>query len=301
MAAAIPRKSQSGTVRNTGKRRYKGDEAIPFRRRNGSVAMDLDYKGYLKINELLQLQQPLAEPPTHDETLFIVVHQIFELWFRLLLHEIDRIFFLLDSDDVIETERLIRRLSSIVRLFIPKLSVLETMLPSDFILFRDRLRPASGFQSVQFREIEFASGLKDRKYLAMFKDDPGATARLEKRFADPAIWDHFVGLLQRRGYDVEDEPSQQRAIVAIYRRDGDHSLRILCEAMIEYDEMFSLWREHHIRMAQRMIGSKSGTGREIVEATYGKAGPMGTMGIDYLTQTLSKKFFPVLWAARTQM
>jgi tryptophan 2,3-dioxygenase len=263
--------------------------------------MDLDYKGYLKINELLRLQQPLADPPTHDETLFIVVHQVFELWFRLLLHEIDRIFELLDADDVIEAERITRRLSSIVRLFIPKLSVLETMLPSDFILFRDRLRPASGFQSFQFREIEFASGLKDRRYFGMFKDDADATARLEKRFAEPTIWDHFVGLLQRQGYKVEDDEAQRKSIVAIYRRDGDHSLRVLCEAMIEYDEMFSLWREHHIRMAQRMIGTKSGTGQEIVHATYGKAGPMGAMGVDYLAQTLTKKFFPILWAARTEM
>jgi tryptophan 2,3-dioxygenase len=262
---------------------------------------NLDYKGYLKLDDLLQLQQPLAQPPSHDETLFIIVHQVFELWFRLVLHEIDKIFQLFDSDDVIEAERLIRRVSSIVRLFIPKLSVLETMLPSDFIQFRDRLRPASGFQSVQFREIEFASGLKDRKYLGMFKADPHATARLEKRLAEPVLWDHFVGLLSRQGYDVTDEAAQRQAIVKIYKRSDAHSLRILCEAMIEYDEMFSLWREHHLRMVQRMIGSKPGTGQSIVEATYGKASPMGTIGVDYLAQTLTKKFFPVLWAARTEM
>src|ERR671925_60448 len=133
---------------------------------------DLDYKGYLMLDELQKLQQPLADPACHDEMLFIVVHQVFELWFRLLLHEIDKIFDLLDNDDVLESERLIRRLTSIIRLFIPKLSVLETMMPSDFIQFRDRLRPASGFQSVQFREIEFACGLKDRKYLSIFKNDP---------------------------------------------------------------------------------------------------------------------------------
>jgi len=264
-------------------------------------AGDLDYKGYLKLDDLLHLQQPLAQPPCHDETLFIIVHQVFELWFRLLLHEIDKIFELLDEGDVIESERLIRRLTSIVRLFIPKLSVLETMMPSDFIQFRDRLKPASGFQSVQFREIEFASGLKDRKYFGMFKGDPGATARLEKRFTEPAFWEHFAGLLQRYGYNVDDETAQRRAIVEIYERGGDHSLRILCEAMIEYDEMFSLWREHHIRMAQRMIGSKPGTGQGIVESTYGKAAPMGAMGVDYLAQTLTKKFFPILWAARTEM
>src|SRR5262244_4091524 len=140
--------------------------------------MDVTYKSYLKLKELLQLQQPLAQPSSHDETLFIIVHQVFELWFRLLLHEIDKVFELLDQDDVIESERLTRRLTSIVRLFIPKLSVLETMMPSDFIQFRDRLKPASGFQSVQFREIEFASGLKDRKYLGMFRDSPNDVSRL---------------------------------------------------------------------------------------------------------------------------
>jgi tryptophan 2,3-dioxygenase len=262
---------------------------------------DLDYKGYLKLDELLRLQQPLADPPCHDETLFIIVHQVFELWFKLVLHEIDKIFEILDQDDVIESERLIRRLTSIVRLFIPKLSVLETMMPSDFIQFRDRLRPASGFQSVQFREIEFACGLKDRKYIPLFKGDPAATARLEKRLAEPSFWDHFVALLGRRGYNIQNDETQRQTIVSVYRRDGDHALRVLCEAMIEYDEMFSLWREHHIRMAQRMIGSKPGTGQQLVETTYGKSGPMGTHGVDYLVQTLTKKFFPVLWAARTEM
>src|SRR5947207_10562674 len=182
---------------------------------------DLDYKGYLKLDELLKLQQPLADPPSHDETLFIIVHQVFELWFKLVLHEIDKIFEMLHNDDVIESERLIRRLTSIIRLFIPKLSVLETMLPSDFIQFRDRLRPASGFQSVQFREIEFACGLKDRKYIGMFKDDTGATASLERRFAEPSIWDHFVALLGRLGYNVAKEVSQQQTIVSIYKRQGD--------------------------------------------------------------------------------
>src|SRR5438093_11842345 len=193
---------------------------------DGTPIGELDYNGYLKLDDLLKLQQPLARPECHDETLFIIVHQVFELWFRLALHEIDQVLDRLEHDDVIESERLIRRLTSIVRLFIPKLSVLETMMPSDFIQFRDRLKPASGFQSVQFREIEFASGLKDRRYFGMFKGDPEATARLEKRFTEPAFWDHFVGLLKRQGYNVEGEESQRRSIVSIYNREGDHALRI---------------------------------------------------------------------------
>jgi tryptophan 2,3-dioxygenase len=261
--------------------------------------MDLDYKGYLRLDELLKLQRPLTDCP--DETLFIVIHQVFELWFRLMIHEIDNILKLLDEGDVREGERLIRRLTAIVRLFIPKLSVLETMIPSDFIKFRDLLKPASGFQSFQFREIEFASGSKDRRYIGMFSGDPEATERLERRFAEPGMWDGFVGVLRRRGIPAGTEAEQERAIVDIYHNREDHDLRMLCEAMIEYDEMFSLWREHHVRMAQRMIGTKAGTGQKILESTYGKAGPMGTMGVEYLANTVSKKFFPILWSARTQM
>src|SRR3954470_21395588 len=139
---------------------------------NQNTAHDLDYKGYLQLTNLLDLQCPLADPGCHDEMLFIIVHQVFELWFRLMIHELDRVFILLDQGDTLESERLVRRLTSIVRLFIPKLSVLETMIPSDFIKFRDLLKPASGFQSYQFREMEFASGLKEPRYLGMFKGDP---------------------------------------------------------------------------------------------------------------------------------
>src|SRR5215475_8885042 len=173
-----------------------------------NTPQDLDYKGYLHLANLLELQRPLADPHCHDEMLFIVIHQVFELWFRLMIHEIDRVFELLDADDARESERLIRRLTSIVRLFIPKLSVLETMIPSDFIKFRDLLKPASGFQSFQFREVEFASGLKEDRYLAVFRSDPAAVARLRKRLDEPAIWDRFVALLARRGLDVSNEQRQ---------------------------------------------------------------------------------------------
>ncbi len=268
---------------------------------NQNTAHDLDYKGYLQLDTLLDLQRPLADPGCHDEMLFIVIHQVFELWFRLMIHEIDRVFALLDEGDTRESERIVRRLTSIVRLFIPKLSVLETMIPSDFIKFRDLLKPASGFQSFQFREVEFASGLKDARYIAMFQSDPEGKARLTKRLNEPSMWDRLMTLLKRRGCDVQDERAQIETVVGLYRRGGDHDLRMLCEALIEYDEMFSLWREHHVRMAQRMIGGKPGTGQKVAEQAYGKAGPMGTMGVDYLATTLNKRFFPVLWAARTEM
>jgi len=268
-----------------------------------NTATELNYNSYLKLTNLLNLQCPLADPAAgcHDEMLFIVIHQVFELWFRLMIHEVDRVFALFEEGDTLESERMIRRLTSIVRLFIPNLSVLETMIPSDFIKFRDLLKPASGFQSFQFREIEFASGLKDPRYIAMFRSNAEATERLKKRFDEPSMWDRFVRLLERRGYNVYGEQAQIQTIVGIYRGGGEHDLRMLSEAMIEYDEMFSLWREHHVRMAQRMIGSKPGTGQKVAEQTFGKTGPLGTMGVEYLGSTLYKRFFPLLWAARTEM
>ncbi len=260
----------------------------------------LTYERYLKVPELLELQKPLANPASHDEMLFIISHQVFELWFRLMLHELSLILSLLDEGDIREPERLLRRLTATVRLFIPKLTVLETMIPSDFIEFRDNLKPASGFQSRQFREIEYICGSRDHRYLAMFADHPEARRRLEARLREPSLWDRFVNLLDGRGFSVETEDEQESAIVEIYINPEHHELKILCEAMIEYDEMFSLWREHHVRMAQRMIGRKAGTGQNLVETAFGQ-GPLGTMGVEYLTQTLNKRFFPLLWAARTRM
>ena len=217
-----------------------------------------------------------------------------------MLHELDHIAAMLDKNNVRETERLLRRLTSTVRLFIPKLSVLETMIPSDFIQFRDNLKPASGFQSKQFREVVVICGARDPRYLAMFDDNPDAKRRLEARLGEPSLWDRFVRLLERLGMEVGNGKAQEDIIVQIYSNPDHHELKILCEAMIEYDEMFSLWREHHVRMAQRMIGQKPGTGQKLVDGAFGQ-GPLGTMGVEYLSQTLDKRFFPVLWAARTGM
>ncbi len=260
----------------------------------------LTYESYLKIKELLDLQTPLAQPESHDEMLFIISHQVFELWFRLILHELERIVRLIKADEPREADRLLRRVTDTVRLFIPKLSVLETMIPSDFIKFRDNLMPASGFQSRQFREIEFICGARDIRYIEMFAGTPATRERLQARMDEPSLWDHFLGMLEGRGFDVADEESQETAVARIYGDPKQLDLRLLSEAMIEYDEMFSLWREHHVRMAQRMIGSKPGTGQTLVEAAFG-TGPLGTMGVEYLARTVSKRFFPVLWAARTRM
>ncbi len=258
---------------------------------------ELTYASYLKLHELLRLQEPLSRPASHDEMQFIVVHQAFELWFKLMLHEIDTIFRLFEARDVREAERLFHRLNRIVEVFIQQLEVIETMVPSDFVKFRDLLRPASGFQSWQFREIEFASGVRDERYLRLFEGEPGVRERLEARLRAPALWDGFAAMLRASGFDAADEG----AIVLVYTDGRHHDLRMLCEAMIEYDELFQLWREHHVRMAERMIGAKPGTGEKAGSYALGQTGPLGTHGVEYLRSTLGRKFFPLLWDARTRM
>lgn len=259
------------------------------------MARDLTYASYLRLHELLSLQKPLSSPASHDEMQFIVVHQAFELWFKLMLYEIDALFRLFRRRDVLEAERLFRRLNRIVEVFIQQLEVIETMVPSDFAKFRDLLRPASGFQSWQFREIEFASGVRDGHYLRLFEDEPAIRDRLAVRLRGPSLWDAFAAMLRRSGFRT----AGPETIARIYREPRRHALRTLCEAMIEYDELFQLWREHHVRMAERMIGAKPGTGAAIARRTLGRKGPMGTHGVSYLRSTLGRKFFPVLWEART--
>lgn len=267
------------------------------KRAPGSAPPALTYSGYLKLDPLLSLQEPLSRPASHDEMQFIIVHQAFELWFKLMLYEIDALFRLFRRKDVREAERLFRRLNRILEVLIKHLEVIETMVPSDFVTFRDLLKPASGFQSWQFREIEYAGGVRDARYLGLFQGQPQALARLRARLEGPTLWDGFTRMLRGLGFKAADAA----AIALIYRDGRHHDLRMLCEAMIEYDELFQLWREHHVRMAERMIGGKPGTGRDVVRYALGEAGPLGAHGVDYLKKTLEKRFFPVLWDARTAM
>ncbi len=263
--------------------------------RRKSRSADLTYGGYLGLDALLALQNPRSRPSSHDEMQFIIVHQAFELWFKLMLHEIDALYVLFRKRDVREAERLFRRLNRILEVFIQQLEVIETMVPSDFVAFRDLLRPASGFQSLQFREIEFAGGVRDERYLRLFDSQPRSRRRLLKRLRSPTLWDAFAAMLRTMRF----RKAEAADVARLYRTPRHHDLRMLCEAMIEYDEIFGLWREHHVRMAERMIGAKPGTGEKPGAYALGKAGPLGTHGVGYLKSTLGKKFFPVLWDART--
>ena len=261
----------------------------------------LTYGSYLKVPELLRLQNVKSDPPQHDEPLFIIIHQVYELWFKLALHEIDTAMCHLREDRVVEGTRLLRRVVEIQRLLVHQVRVLETMRPQDFLGFRYHLNPASGFQSVQFREIEFALGLKDPAVLAKITCEPEERARVDARLAGPSVSDVVDDLLVRRGFPMDPAPAPRagtgrtvseewrlRAFTTIYGEQEKHAdLNALCEVLIEMDECLYLWRSHHVSMVERMIGAMRGTG--------------GSEGVGYLQSTLSKRAFPDLWGVRTRL
>lgn len=261
----------------------------------------LSYNKYLRVPDLISLQECLSGPEHHDELLFITVHQAYELWFKQILHEIDAALGLISKDRTAAAARTIRRVVEIEKLLVTQIHILESMTPISFLGFREKLNPASGFQSMQFREIEFASGLKNEGILQEFRNDEFAYERLERRFAAPSLGEVFFALLKRRGLDApaDDESLTDDERKRLYERRVQAILEILThfeernqefqltEALLEHDEYFSLWRSHHVKMVERMVGAKRGTG--------------GSEGIGYLQTTLSKKFFPELWEARTHL
>ena len=261
----------------------------------------LSYNKYLRVAELIDLQTCLSSPAQHDELLFITVHQAYELWFKQILHEIDAAIVLMKSDRAFEAALALRRVVEIEKLLIAQIHILETMSPLRFLGFRDELNPASGFQSMQFREIEFASGLKDENVVRAFAHDDFARKRLEARMQAPSLSEAFFALLRRSGFDTPAVESprdaeerrtnygkRQRAICEVLTHPEKLNKEYqLAEVLLEHDEYFSLWRSHHIKMVERMVGAKRGTG--------------GSEGVGYLKTTLDKKFFPELWEARTYL
>src|ERR671930_2726478 len=183
----------------------------------------LTYGDYLKLPELLSLQQLLSDPPVHDELLFIVVHQAYELWFKQLLFELGSVRERLFAGDTERARHYLTRVSAIERVLIEHLEVLETMSPQDFLRFREHLAPASGFQSAQFRELEFLSGLKNPRYLDDLAASPEERARLVRRLEEPSVWDGFCALLQERGYPMplDDDDRRMRSLVAMSRDDRE--------------------------------------------------------------------------------
>lgn len=271
----------------------RAEEASP--QPANSVGPSLTYQEYLRIEELLSLQQPRSEPTEHDETLFIIIHQVYELWFKEVLHELDELVDHLDDDRPALSGHQLKRVLTIFKTLVSQLDVLETMTPLEFVSFRAFLANSSGFESAQFREIEFLLGAKSTDHVDRFAPHPREHANLQRRLAAPTLWDAFLRYVARRGYDVPTEfltrdltlpitasDGVQATLVELYR--NDPALTRLCEALTDLDEGLQEWRYRHVMMVQRTIGNKSGTG--------------GSSGVEYLRSTLFRPVFPDLWAVR---
>jgi tryptophan 2,3-dioxygenase len=228
----------------------------------------------------------LAGPQAHDELLFITIHQVYELWFKLLLHELgdarDR---MLVGESYLPRVRL-ERCHVVEQLLVQQVDVIDTMTPQDFLAFRTLLAPASGFQSVQFREIEFISGLKDPAFLDRLRGlERAEERRLRRRLAEPTLWDGYLALLAEHGFRVEPADELLASLVAIaHDRERHGALWDLAEALLAHDQAWALWRARHVLMVERQIGTKPGTG--------------GSSGSPYLRSRLDERFYPALWQLR---
>jgi tryptophan 2,3-dioxygenase len=262
-------------------------------RRFGEDGALLSYGSYLRLPELLDQQRPqsagaddLTSLPAHDELLFITIHQVYELWFQQVLHELDDARDLMLAGDARLPRLRLERTHVIERVLLEQVDVLETMTPQDFLAFRALLAPASGFQSVQFREIEFVSGAKDPAFMGRLGHAREVELdRLRRRLTEPTLWDGYVALLARAGYDVATEESRREALVEVGREAG--ALWDLAEALVEHDALCARWRTRHVLMVERQIGVKSGTG--------------GSSGAPYLRRRLDVRFYPELWELRSYL
>jgi tryptophan 2,3-dioxygenase len=260
------------------------------------------YSTYLAIDEILAAQRPLSVGPDgrpeHDELLFIVIHQVYELWFKQLLHELAEVQRTLEAGDTDTTLHLLNRILKILKTLVAQIDVLETMTPLQFTSFRDRLESASGFQSAQFREVEAVLGKRDASAVAAQPAGSDARARVEAAQARRSVWHSYLRFLAARGHELADDvlardvtlPPQpdervQDVLVALYREDADGAL--VAERLVDLDEGFQEWRYRHVKMVERTIGTKRGTG--------------GSAGVEYLRTTLFQPVFPDLWEIRGRL
>jgi tryptophan 2,3-dioxygenase len=260
--------------------------------------MPVTYASYLRLDELLGIQTPLSGGEEHDEMLFVVVHQVYELWFKQILHELDRLQLLLDGDDAPRVRSTLKRVLTILKVLVAQLDILETMTPLEFLSFRSLLESGSGFQSYQFRGIEFAIGQKREAAVLHYADGSRERAWLQDRLERPSIWDSFIHFIARAGFavpadllqrdvrePVRPSPGLQQTLIRIYRTDS--GIQEICERFVDLDEGVQEWRYRHVKMVERTIGMRRGTG--------------GSTGAEYLRTTLTRQAFPDLWEIRSEL
>lgn len=253
----------------------------------------LTYTSYLALDEILGAQRPRSDE--HDEMLFIVIHQVYELWFKQLLHELGYLQRRLAEGHTARSLRTLRRILSVLKVVVAQLDVLETMTPSEFTSFRTRLDAASGFQSAQFRELEAVLGRRDASVFEHYPEGTQARARIADAMARSSVFDSFLSYLRLHGYEVpadrdvraplEASPALQDVLLAVYRDDAGPAS--VCEHLVDLDEGLQEWRYRHVKMVERTIGDKTGTG--------------GSSGAGYLRGTLFAPAFPDLWAVRSKL
>jgi tryptophan 2,3-dioxygenase len=256
----------------------------------------LTYTSYLALDEVLAAQRPKTEE--HDEMLFIVIHQVYELWFKQLIHELRHLQQRLEAGEAPRALATAKRVLTILKTVVAQIDVLETMTPSQFSSFRMRLDSASGFQSAQFRELEAILGRRDEGALRAYEEDSPQRARIAAAMARPSVFDSFLRFLAEEGLDVPADAlardvtlapaaheGVQAAVLEAYRRDGEAAQ--VAERLVDLDEGIQEWRYRHVKMVERTIGDKAGTG--------------GSSGAKYLRETLFRSMFPDLWAVRSEL
>src|SRR6185295_6598382 len=260
--------------------------------------MAYTYGSYLRLDDLLSLQVPAAGGAEHDEMLFIVIHQVYELWFKQVLHEIDRLRVRLEAGDRDGAMATLKRILTIFKTLVAQVDILETMTPVSFSSFRYRLDTASGFQSFQFRELEIALGHRAPGVAERMPEGSEERRRVEDRLRQPSVYDAFLRFLALNGYSIPQEALERddgqpavederirEILVRVYKTDPWN--RDVCERLVDLDEGIQEWRYRHVKMVQRTIGMKIGTG--------------GSEGVEYLKNTLFKPLFPDLWTIRTSL
>ena len=261
------------------------DQAVSFGEQGGR----LTYGSYLQLDRLLDSQQLMSQPPAHDELLFITIHQVYELWFQQLLYEAETARDAVFDGEAWWAQHLLARMHVIERVLVQQVDVLETMTPQDFLQFRQKLAPASGFQSVQFRELEFLSGAKAPAFVRRFRGlTPGESERLQRRLDEPTLWDAFVHHVKTRGLAADDDQALLDSLrTAAHDRGRYADVWQIAEALLQHDELAAAWRARHVTMVERMIGAKTGTG--------------GSSGSRYLRSRLHIQYYPLLWELRSQL